>query len=175
MPERCVAARCGNVKDPARNISMHKIPFFGDVCPIKKKRRKKWVDFVLERRKMWVPGKTSSLCSVHFAPDDFQRPLNKEVNLKRDLKKDEIGVCVFPSIHAKRKGEDDEPPSKKRREARMAQTVQAENSQDIQMNPSTSSQSEEDKSTQTLADQRCSILSHEMELLKGQLSAVRQS
>ena len=119
MPERCVAARCGNVKDPDRNISMHKIPFFGDVCPIKKKRRKKWVDFVLERRKMWVPGKTSSLCSVHFAPDDFQRPLNKEVNLKRDLKKDEIGVCVFPSIHAKRKGEDDEPPSKKRREARM--------------------------------------------------------
>ena len=68
---------------------------------------------------MWVPGKTSSLCSEHFAPDDFQRPLNKEVNLKRDLKKDEIGVCVFPSIHAKRKGEDDEPPSKKRREARM--------------------------------------------------------
>ena len=121
MPERCVAARCGNVKDPARNISMHKIPFFGDVCPIKKKRQKKWVDFVLERRTMWVPGKTSPLCSVHFAPDEAvkQRPLNKEVNLKRDLKKDEIGVCVFPSIHAKRKGEDDEPPSKKRREARM--------------------------------------------------------
>ena len=118
MPERCVAARCGNVKDPDRNISIHKIPFFGDVCRIKKKRWKKWVDFVLERRKMWVPGKTSSLCSVHFAPDDFERPLNKEVNLKRDLKKDEIGVCVFPSIHAKRKG-DDEPPCKKRREAQM--------------------------------------------------------
>ena len=31
MPERCVAARCGNVKDPDRNISMHKIPFFGGV------------------------------------------------------------------------------------------------------------------------------------------------
>ena len=45
MPERCIAARCGNVKDPARSTSMHKIPFFGDVCPIKKKRRKKWVDF----------------------------------------------------------------------------------------------------------------------------------
>ena len=51
MPERCVAARCSNVKDPDRNISMHKMPFFGDVCPIKRKRRKKWVDFVLERRK----------------------------------------------------------------------------------------------------------------------------
>ena len=119
MPERCVAARCGNTKDRDRNISMHKIPFFGDVCPIKNKRSKKWVNFVLERGKMWVPGKTSSLCSEHFASDDFQRPLNTEVNLQRDLKKDEIGVCVFPSIHAKRKGEDDEPPSKKRREARM--------------------------------------------------------
>ena len=74
---------------------------------------------MLERGKMWVPGKTSSLCSEHYASDDFQRPLNTEVNLKRDLKKDEIGVCVFPSIHAKWKGVDDEPPSKKRMEARM--------------------------------------------------------
>ena len=44
---------------------------------------------------MWVPGKTSSLCSKYFAPDDFQRPLKTEVNLKRDLEKDEIGVCVY--------------------------------------------------------------------------------
>jgi len=56
-------------------------------------------------------GKTSSLCSEHFTADNFQRPLNTEVNLKRDLKQDQIGVCVLPSIHAKRKG-DDEPPSK---------------------------------------------------------------
>ena len=65
-----------------------------------------------------MPGKTSSLCSKYFASDDFQRPLNTEGNLKRDLENDEIGVCAFPSIHAKRK-EDDEPPSIKRREARM--------------------------------------------------------
>ena len=90
---------------------MHKIPFFGDMCRIKKKRRKKWVDFVLERRKMWVLGKTSSLCSEHFAPDDFQRPLNTEVNLKRDLKQGEIGVCVFPSIHTKQKGDSSWMPS----------------------------------------------------------------
>ena len=25
---------------------------------------------------MWVPGKTSSLCSKHFTADDFERPLN---------------------------------------------------------------------------------------------------
>ena len=87
MPERCVAARCSNVKDPDRNMSMHRIPFFGDECPIKKKRRKRWVDFVLEMRKMWVLGKTSSLCSEHFAPDDFVKPLNTEVKIKLDLKK----------------------------------------------------------------------------------------
>ena len=56
-------------------------------------------------------GKTSSLCSEHFAPDDFQRPLNTEANLKRDLKQDEIGVCVFPSIHTKRKGDPSWMPS----------------------------------------------------------------
>jgi len=32
--------------------------FFGEECPIKKKRRKRWINFVLKRRKMWVPGKT---------------------------------------------------------------------------------------------------------------------
>ena len=119
MPERCVAARCSNVADPKKHISMHKIPFFGENCPIKQKRRKRWIDFVLERRKMWVPGKTSSLCSKHFTADDFERPLNMELNLKRELKKDSIGFCVYPTIHAKREGEDDEPPSKRSRDKRM--------------------------------------------------------
>jgi len=49
MADRCVAARCTNVADPKKNISMHKIPFFGEECPIKKKRRKRWINFVLER------------------------------------------------------------------------------------------------------------------------------
>ena len=60
MPERCVAPRCSNVADREKHISMHKIPFFGEKCPIKQKSRKRWIDFVLERRKMWVPGKMSS-------------------------------------------------------------------------------------------------------------------
>ena len=46
------------VADPKKNISIHKIPFFGEECRIKKKRRKAWINVVLERRKMWVPGKT---------------------------------------------------------------------------------------------------------------------
>ena len=56
MAERCVAARCTNVADPKNNISMHKILFFGEE-PIKKKRRKRWINFVLEKSKMWVRGR----------------------------------------------------------------------------------------------------------------------
>ena len=46
------------VADSKKNILMHKIPFFGEECPIKKKRRKRWINSELERRKMWVPGKS---------------------------------------------------------------------------------------------------------------------
>ena len=54
---------------------------------------------------MWVPGKTSSLCSKHFTVDDFERPLNMELNLKRELGKWKIlkfperrGYCLM-KIH----------------------------------------------------------------------------
>ena len=33
MPDRCVAANCGNMKDKERNISMHRFPFYGDTRP----------------------------------------------------------------------------------------------------------------------------------------------
>ena len=35
MPERCVAARCENIKDEANGISMHRIPFFWHHMPAK--------------------------------------------------------------------------------------------------------------------------------------------
>ena len=117
MPERCVAARCDNVADPVKGISMHRIPFLNSDNAIATRRRKRWIDFVLERRKNWEPGKTSSLCSVHFKEDDFQFRFDSK--MKRSLKTDEIGICVFPSIHA---GSDvEQPPSK--REKRMVSFI----------------------------------------------------
>ena len=69
---------------------------------------------------MWTPGKTSPLCSMHFNDEDFTRLMNLGLNLKRELKQDDIGVCVYPSKHARRKeDEDPEPPSKRSREKRM--------------------------------------------------------
>ena len=61
MPTRCVAAGCGT----------HFIPYYGDERPEPKKRRKKWVDFLKQKRAGWEPSKTSVLCSVHFKPEDF--------------------------------------------------------------------------------------------------------
>ena len=85
-----------------------------------KEKKKKAVDQLRVGEEEDVgAGKSSSLCSDHFTADDFDRPLNMELNLKRDLKKDDIGVCVYPTKHAKREGEDDEPPSKKSRDKRM--------------------------------------------------------
>ena len=111
MPERCVAARCDNTADPTKGISMHRFPFLNSENPIAQRRRKKWIDFVLSKRKNWVPGKTSSLCSVHFKEEDFQFRLDSK--MKRSLKSDEIGICVYPSIHAGTEVE--EAPSKRER------------------------------------------------------------
>ena len=116
MPERCVAARCSNVSNPKKGISMHKIPFFGSTNPTAQRRRKRWVGFgrfVLSKRKDWISGKTSSLCSLHFREDNLNFRLDSD--LKHSLRSDDIGTCVFPTIHAKEESE--EPPSK--REKRM--------------------------------------------------------
>ena len=61
--------------------------------------------------------KTSSLCLMHFNDEDFTRLMNSGLNLKRGLKQDDIGVCVYSSKDAMRKeDEDQELPSKRSRE-----------------------------------------------------------
>ena len=120
MPERCVAARCSNVSNPKKGISMHKIPFFGSTNPTAQRRRKQWVDFLLSKRKDWTPGKTSSLCSLHFREDNFNFRLDSD--LKHSLRSDDIGTCVFPTIHAKEESE--EPPSKReKRPTQMCENI----------------------------------------------------
>ena len=59
MPNRCVVESCSNVANPAEGISLHFIPFAGDKRPEAKRRRK------------WEPTPNSSVCSAHFAKEDF--------------------------------------------------------------------------------------------------------
>ena len=105
MPGRCVAAGCSTFADVKKGLILHAIPFFNDERPEAKKRRKKWVDFVKQKRAKWEPTRNSSICSRHFTQDQFIRrfsfadEVTKNPILPR-LKRDEIGITAVPSIHA---------------------------------------------------------------------------
>ena len=69
-------------------------------------RRKKWADFVKQKRPKWEPTRNSSICSKHFTENDYIRRFTyvDEVTNKPTvprLKRDELGVTAVPSIHAK--------------------------------------------------------------------------
>ena len=71
-----------------------------------------------ETCKQWTMGKTSSICSVHFKPEDFTRPFHSY--LKRALREDEFGVCVWPTFHVgKGAGENEHQGSPTKRQKRM--------------------------------------------------------
>ena len=64
------------------------------------------VDFVKQKRAKWEPTRNSSLCSRHFTEDDFichftfaDETSGKPIIPR--LKQDELGINVFPTIHAK--------------------------------------------------------------------------
>ena len=66
MPETCVAFGCSNVWDKDKGIKLHPIPFYGSDDPQKRKRRKKWVDWIQSKRAHWQPSQFSHVCSDHF-------------------------------------------------------------------------------------------------------------
>ena len=102
MPDRCVVYGCNNTKDHEHGISIHKIPYFGDVRPEAKKRRKRWTDFVKQKRAKWSESKFSVICSEHFVPEDFQRQYSSIPGMdepyRRSLVADQLGTTAFPTI-----------------------------------------------------------------------------
>ena len=50
MPTICVATGCSNQNDDAQGISLHVIPVFMGHRRQAKRRRKKWIDFVKQKR-----------------------------------------------------------------------------------------------------------------------------
>ena len=104
MPGRCVAGGCSAFPDVEKGLVLHAIPFYNDDRPEARKHRKKWVDFVKQKRAKWEPTRNSSLCSRHFTEDDFIRRFTfaDETSGKPiipRLKRDELGINVFPTIH----------------------------------------------------------------------------
>ena len=46
MPHQCICANCGNIRDVAKNTSLHTVSYYGNERPKQKRRHKRWVDFV---------------------------------------------------------------------------------------------------------------------------------
>ena len=63
MPGRCVAGGCSAFPDVEKGLVLHAISFYNDDRPEARKRRKKWVEFVKQKRAKWEPTRNSSLCS----------------------------------------------------------------------------------------------------------------
>ncbi len=96
MPNRCVVGSCSNVANAKQGISLHFIPFAGDERPEARRRRKLWVDFVRLKRAKWEPTSVSSICSAHFAKQDFTEMFSVPSRKKLRLSTDEIGIVAIP-------------------------------------------------------------------------------
>ena len=57
MPARCLAGGCFAFPDVEKGIILHAIPFYNDDRPEARKRKKKWVDFVKQKRSMGADQK----------------------------------------------------------------------------------------------------------------------
>jgi hypothetical protein len=99
MPKRCVIYGCSNVADTNKGIAIYQIPFWDDNSPVAVRRRKIWLSFVRRRRDKWIPTSLSVVCSKHFTEDCFVYGSEsvEKYNTPR-LKRDEHGICVFPTV-----------------------------------------------------------------------------
>ena len=104
MLDACVVFGCSRTADPQRGIRLHRIPSFDDPCEEIIKRRRKWVNFVQQRRAKWELTKHSKICSLHFKREYFTRRFTllsgQKIPSSPRLKEDNLGPCVFPSIQA---------------------------------------------------------------------------
>ena len=105
MPGRCVVGGCSAFPDVQNGLILHAILFLNDERPEARKRRKKWIDFLKQKRAKWEPIRSSSICSKHFTENDYVRRFNFVDEVTKNpimprLKRDEIGISVAPSVDA---------------------------------------------------------------------------
>ena len=99
MPERCVVYGCDNTANSKQGVSLYRIPYWDDSREIAVRRRKNWLDFIRRKRDRWEPSPGSVVCSDHFTKDCFEYGSDTVEKYKTPkLKRDEIGICVVPSL-----------------------------------------------------------------------------
>ena len=107
MPGRCVVGGCSAFPDVQNGLILHAIPFLNDdERPEARKRRKKWIDFVKQKRAKWEPTRNSSVCSRRFTENDYVQcfsfvdEVTKKPIMPPRLKRGKIGINIVPSVHA---------------------------------------------------------------------------
>ncbi|XP_044167842.1 THAP domain-containing protein 5-like [Acropora millepora] len=123
MPEKCVVFGCSNVRNKQKGIKLHPIPFYGKSDSEKQRRRKKWVDFVKLKRAHWEATEHSAVCSEHFKEEDFTNRFSED--LDRRLRRDEIGVSVFPTKHAHSVSNDQTAESQRSKRKRRKEAMES--------------------------------------------------
>ena len=99
MPKRCVVYGCSNVADTNKSIFIYQIPFWNDNLPVAVGRRKRWLSIVRRKRDKWVPTSSLVVCSKHFTQDCFVYGSESVEKYKTPrLRRDEHGICVFPTV-----------------------------------------------------------------------------
>lgn len=122
MVQGCVVYGCSNVKDNKKGISLYATPFYNDTRSETVRKRRKWVKFVNTKQQKWKPSRNSVVCSVHFAPEDYNRTFSFESDdYQKRLKKDEIGVVANPRFHRP-----EVPQTQSTRERRMVRFLSPE-------------------------------------------------
>lgn len=118
MTNKCVVGGCSNKPDPSKGVGLHRIPFYEDNRPAAKKRRRKWVEFVSTKRKFKAKEK-STICSIHFKAESFERRFANLEGMSKPsyprLKRDKIGISVYPTLHP---GQVDSPKKKQSKRGR---------------------------------------------------------
>ncbi|XP_028418516.1 uncharacterized protein LOC114543919 [Dendronephthya gigantea] len=77
------------------------IPFWNENATVAAKRRRIWVNFIRRRRDKWTPTPSSVVCSKHFTNDCFEYGSATVSKYKTPrLKRDELGVSVYPTLQA---------------------------------------------------------------------------
>ena len=69
------------------------------------------------KRARWEPTKYSAVCSKHFLDEDYSVMFSDlaKIDFHRRLRKDGIGICVFPTIRVPCISMEGKPTESKRR------------------------------------------------------------
>ena len=100
MPDKCVVFGCNNRPNKEKGISLIQLLLTGLMTRRSAKEERRSRLKRARKRARWEPTKYVAVCSKHFLDEDYSIMFSDlaKVYFQRRLRKDGIGICVFPTI-----------------------------------------------------------------------------